>query len=599
MSAGTVEVAHEALLREWPRLRGWLDEDREGRRLHRRLIQAAREWSQGGRDRGDLYRGGRLASAVEWRAEHEPQLNTTERQFLDASRAAGERARRRLRLVLASVVALLVLATGAALLALDQLGRARAEARAVEAQWFGDQALSEERLDRSLLLAHQGVAIDDSPAARDNLLAVLRRSPAAVGVMGGDGDALNAIALHPDGRTLAVGDDDGRVVFLDAVTRRRLGTRHQAGSPSGVSSLAFSPDGTRVASAGWDPTGGFVDLFDGRTRRHITALDAAEIGASVHFSPDSRVLAAEAVVETSPRLARVLTWDARTARPLADFEASPGRSSAPLGFIGSGARLVTGSADGHSTVIRDAATLRSLRRFAAFGSAATLSSAAGLVAFGARDGSVRLLDVRTGELRTARGRHEAAVVAMRFNPRGDRLVTAGSDERLIVWDPRRATALETLEARGIGLVQDLQVAPDGRTAYSAGRDGTVIIWDLTGERRWERPFGNCRDVPRAGVADHGSGRLALRRHRGRWIRRALRQPHPAPGWPGPADPRARHAGGDRTERRDRGAHDRRWRARVLGHADPAASGRTADRPCEPGMGGDFQRRRALAGDRWR
>jgi WD40 repeat protein len=150
---------------------------------------------------------------------------------------------------------------------------------------------------------------------------------------------------------------------------------------------------------------------------------------------------------------------------------------------------VTSSEETRATVIRDAATLRPLRRFAAFGSPAALSPAAGLVALGARDGSVRLLDLRTGELRTARGRHEAPVVALRFNAGGERLVSAGRDERLIVWDPRRATALETLEARGIGLVQDVQVARDGRTAYSAFRDGTVIAWDLTGQRRWERPFG--------------------------------------------------------------------------------------------------------------
>ena len=271
---GSVEVAHEALLREWPRLRGWLDEDSDGRRLHRQLIQAAREWSEGGRDPGELYRGARLASALEWRAEHAPDLNAGEQQFLDASRAAGFRARRRLRLVLAAVVALLVVATGAALIALDQRGQARAEARAAEAQSLGAQALSEPQLDRSLLLARQGVALDDAPATRDNLLAVLRRSPAAIGVMRGDGDALTAIALHPDGRTVAVGDDDGTVVFLDAVTRRRRGSPYQARSPAAVTSLAFSPDGTRLASSGWDSTRGFVDIFDGRTHRHIAGLDS-------------------------------------------------------------------------------------------------------------------------------------------------------------------------------------------------------------------------------------------------------------------------------------------------------------------------------------
>ena len=63
---GAVEVAHEALLREWPRLRGWLEEDAEGRRLHQHLIYAARDWEASGRDRGELYRGARLVSALDW-----------------------------------------------------------------------------------------------------------------------------------------------------------------------------------------------------------------------------------------------------------------------------------------------------------------------------------------------------------------------------------------------------------------------------------------------------------------------------------------------------------------------------------------------------
>jgi DNA-binding SARP family transcriptional activator len=91
VSAGSVELAHEALLREWPRLRGWLEEDAEGRRLHRHLTDAAREWDASGRDPGDLYRGARLATALEWRAHHEPDLNRTERAFLEAGHGAEQR----------------------------------------------------------------------------------------------------------------------------------------------------------------------------------------------------------------------------------------------------------------------------------------------------------------------------------------------------------------------------------------------------------------------------------------------------------------------------------------------------------------------------
>jgi len=87
VSEGHVELAHEALLREWPRLRSWLEDDAEGRRLHRRIAEAAREWSAGGREPSDLYRGARLAAALEWRATHEDRLRLVEREFLDDSRA--------------------------------------------------------------------------------------------------------------------------------------------------------------------------------------------------------------------------------------------------------------------------------------------------------------------------------------------------------------------------------------------------------------------------------------------------------------------------------------------------------------------------------
>ena len=75
VSDGEVEVSHEALLREWPRYRGWLEEDRVGRRLHAHLTAEPREWDARGRDAGDLYRGARLAAALDWSAQHRDELN--------------------------------------------------------------------------------------------------------------------------------------------------------------------------------------------------------------------------------------------------------------------------------------------------------------------------------------------------------------------------------------------------------------------------------------------------------------------------------------------------------------------------------------------
>ena len=83
--AGQIEVSHEALIRGWPRLRGWLDEDRNALRTHRRITEAAQAWQSLQRDDGALYRGAQLDQANEWRKQHEASLNLLERDFLNTS----------------------------------------------------------------------------------------------------------------------------------------------------------------------------------------------------------------------------------------------------------------------------------------------------------------------------------------------------------------------------------------------------------------------------------------------------------------------------------------------------------------------------------
>jgi hypothetical protein len=80
---GSVEVAHEALLREWPRLQRWLEQDADARRLHRHLTSAARDWEAGKRDPSELYRGARLETALAFAAKRPDALNRLERELLD------------------------------------------------------------------------------------------------------------------------------------------------------------------------------------------------------------------------------------------------------------------------------------------------------------------------------------------------------------------------------------------------------------------------------------------------------------------------------------------------------------------------------------
>ncbi len=129
----SVEIAHEALIRGWPRLMGWLNEDRELLRAHRRLTEAATEWRESGREEGFLYRGARLAA---WQDSPLGKLNDLEQTFLAASRErqARERAagRRRMRLAVIGLSAALIMISSLAVLGLVQRNEARA---AFPASW--------------------------------------------------------------------------------------------------------------------------------------------------------------------------------------------------------------------------------------------------------------------------------------------------------------------------------------------------------------------------------------------------------------------------------------------------------------------------------
>ena len=210
------------------------------------------------RDPGGLYRGARLAAALDWAAGHAAELSPAERAFLDASRSASGRAQRRLRMMLAGVAALLVLAVIAGLVALDQRGDARAEATTAAAQRLGAQALSDASLDRGMLLARQGVALDDSRADP--------RQPARHAAQEPRRDRRDRRRRRPAGEPRpqpATGarwrssTTTGRWRRVDPATRRRQAPRRGIpgflGGPFGVDVVRFSDDGSLLAVAGPQP----------------------------------------------------------------------------------------------------------------------------------------------------------------------------------------------------------------------------------------------------------------------------------------------------------------------------------------------------------
>ena len=510
---GRIELVHEALLEQWPRLVEWLEEDVEGRRLHQNLTRAATEWEAAGREPSELYRGSRLAATVEWAdaAGEDAGLNRLERDFLEASRTAFARTNRRLRALLALAVLLLAAALVAGAVALAARGSARRQATAAIAQRLGAQALIDPSLDRSLLLAREGTNLDDSTATRSNLLAALLRSPAAIGVVHEGSDRLLDEALSPDGRTLAVRGDDGKVVFFDTRTLRRVGAplpgSNQVGLFGAVAgplhALAFSPDGRTLAVGGSDGTFATVHLIATRNNAssaHTTSRSV--IAADVAFAPDGHTFATGEPVSgrTSPPPAVIVVRDARSGRARAQTGPVPGGRLAGYTRDGRFLLVVSGSL---RSLLLDARTLKRTRTFAV-GGAAALSPASDVAAFGHADGTVTILDLSSGRRTTLSGQASGGIDAATFSRDGRTLATAADDGSVSVWNVRAGTLRETLAGHSAP-VRAAVFSPDGRTLYTAAFDGSVIAWDVGGARRLGQPF---RYTASAGGAADGASAVS-------------------------------------------------------------------------------------------
>ena len=437
ISEGEVEVAHEALLREWPRLRTWLEEDADGRRLHLHLMHAARDWDSADRDPAELYRGARLASALDWTDRHAPELDGLERAFVAASRAEAElegerqrRANRRLRVLLAGLGALLALAVAAGVVAVSQRGQAREAAVTADAQRLGAEGRNRERLDQALLMARAGVALDDSTTTRGNLLSVLMREPSALGELPGDGLELWTSAVSPDGRLVVHGGGAGIVTFVDAASRRPVGEPYRLPGGSIIQSLDFSPDGRTLAVAGHEPptptSSGLVDLVDTRTHKRRARIvlppfpDRVQyLGLNVLYLPDGRDVIVEQTpgseVDGPPSLLR--RFDGETGATEGPPRRVGRHSSLGMWATADRQRLLMTSAEDDQTTMIDADSLRVLQRWPAGDVVGAVSADGSAFALGSRTGDVRLLDLRSGHVRRFAGRHEGSVGAMTLHAR--------------------------------------------------------------------------------------------------------------------------------------------------------------------------------------
>ncbi|MEH1884517.1 nSTAND1 domain-containing NTPase, partial [Nostoc sp.] len=259
-SQETVEVVHEALIRNWGELREWMNTNRVFRAWQERLRAEMYQWEQTQRDEGALLRGATLTEAEEKLEQRREELSKGEQEFIETSVALRDREekqrQRRRQLGVSGLAGGLVLALG--LSGLASIGWRNAEISQINA--FAQSSDGFLRLDGrkavqssvKAAVKMQGKFWVDTDTRTQVELALLNtvHNVAAPNTLGGHANEVSAVSFSPDGKMLASGSDDNTVKLWDTSTDKVIKTL--TGHTNSVCSVSFSPDGKMLASGSDD-----------------------------------------------------------------------------------------------------------------------------------------------------------------------------------------------------------------------------------------------------------------------------------------------------------------------------------------------------------
>ncbi len=457
----TVEVAHEALIRQWERLREWLTESRNDIRLERELLHGAHEWENASKDKSYLMQGNRLLTFEEWEASTNLRLNELELEFLSASltardeREAMERARqererelerqkaRNMRIAAAVFAAAAVLAVILSLFAFDQRNQAEEQRSIADEQ----RLIAESERDRAD--EQREIAVDAMHVAEVNERKNLSLALAA--------NARTVLSEHDPALALPIAIEarhafeppEAEVLRILGATTFSPGPRFRfTDSPQTILGVAFNSDGSVGAYAGSE---GVIYLVNTSTGAGISAIAAGSPVNSVAFSPDDSLIAAA-------------------------------MSDMTIGFWQLADGVEVRRLNGHEGIVTDI-------EFSADGSTLASSSA---------DSTVRLWDASSGQQLHVLQKHIDYVFKLSFSADGARLASASAaigisesdrtpeHNTIQLWDVASGDNILTIPPDGVGFIRDVEFSPDGATiaatTWSGVLGGTARIYEAeTGE----------------------------------------------------------------------------------------------------------------------
>ncbi|WP_322753832.1 pentapeptide repeat-containing protein [Frankia sp. Cas3] len=404
--------------------------------------------------------------------------------------------------------------TGTELTGADLTGADLHGARFVDADLTG-AVLTESRWSRAAVLGGQLGAARDAPELA--AAAVARRDPAQA-MLRSPASPENAVAFSPDGTMIASGGDDRTVRLWDTATGQQI--RTLTGHTGRVWSVGFSPDGTMIASGSSDHKIRLWDTATGGEMRTLTGHTGRV--RSVGFSPDGTMIA------SGSDDGRVRLWDT-TGQQIAEMTGH-GSPVWSVSFSPNDTMLASGG-DDRTVRLWDTATGGELRTLIGIGSpvwSVAFSPDGTMIASGSDDGKVRLWNTATGQLlHTLTGLTNPKVVgsiwddtepdgqrfaptartkpvrAVGFSPDGT-MIASGSDDHMVrLWNTATGQQIRTLTGH-TSPVWSVAFSPDGTMIASGSDDHTVRLWDTTANQQIRILTGHSDRVWSVGFSPDGT-----------------------------------------------------------------------------------------------
>ena len=513
--APTVEVAHEAILREWERLRAWLDENRADMRQQRLLAVAARDWRNSNGDLSYLLTGTRLAQFENWAPNTSIALTPDERGLLDASifernrqveteyerqqreLTLQKRAANQLRYLAIWLAIFLIVAIGLLVFALGKQhdaeeARTVSDARAVRIQELAlvngaRAALQTNDLDTALVLATTANEISAGSNQAQHILSEVAYRSGTTSVFDIQHHAwLTSVSLSPNGQMAVSGGSDGKVILWNSSTGEMIRQIIDYGS-SGAdwAFVRFSPDGHSLLIMTRD---GALSLWDVATGTEIRQINSIPFSCTSQpiFSPDGQRVAMSnggAVRDCPDELkpAQLIIWDTNTGQVLHTFQ---GYEDAIMGtaFSPDGSKVLS-ILENSTLVVSDAESGEIILQFGErrdptpedWLSDVMFTPDGKMALTSWTTGTTALWDMETYQrLQTYATSTSTFMTELDLSSDGLTLIAGGDMQGITQWDLQTGALL----ASWPGNAQNIDLANDGHTALVGMADGTLRYVDL-------------------------------------------------------------------------------------------------------------------------